>query len=57
MRLRDECLNMDWFGTGQEAQTLMEQSGQFYNIERAHVALNYQVPEAFPHTQRQQLTA
>lgn len=46
-RVRDECLNEQWFlGLG-DARQLVEAWRQDYNTERPHSALGYQTPAAF----------
>lgn len=44
-KLRDECLNREWFHSGLEAQALIEQWRVFYNTQRPHSALNYRTPQ------------
>ena len=46
-KLRDECLNMEWFDTLKEAQVVIEAWREQYNHFRPHSALNYQTPHAF----------
>jgi putative transposase len=46
-KLRDECLNMEWFDTLKEAQVVIEAWRDEYNSFRPHSALNYQTPDAF----------
>ncbi|MEM9102646.1 MAG: integrase core domain-containing protein, partial [Pseudomonadota bacterium] len=46
-KLRDECLNMHVFRTGQEAIAEIEQWRQFYNQTRPHSSLNNLSPEQF----------
>ncbi len=46
-KLRDECLNMEWFDTLKEAQVVIETWREHYNQFRPHSALNYQTPDAF----------
>jgi putative transposase len=46
-KLRDECLNMEWFDTLKEAQVVIEAWRHEYNHFRPHSALNYQTPDAF----------
>ena len=46
-KLRDECLNMEWFDSLKEAQIVIEQWQVEYNTFRPHSALNYQTPEQF----------
>lgn len=43
-KLRDECLNREWFVTRREAKILIEQWRQFYNNERPHSALGNRTP-------------
>lgn len=45
--VRDECLNMQLFGSLIEAQIRLEAFRQYYNSERPHSALAYQTPLAF----------
>ncbi|WP_174900718.1 integrase core domain-containing protein [Rugamonas rubra] len=35
-KLRDECLNREWFGSPQEAKPVIEKWRHFYNNERPH---------------------
>ena len=46
-RLRDECLNAEWWGNLREAQNVIEQWRDHYNTERPHSALNYWTPKQF----------
>lgn len=46
-RLRDECLNMEWFRNLWEAQVVIAQWRRHYNEERPHSSLAYQSPQAF----------
>ena len=46
-KLRDECLNMEWFDTLKEAQVVIEAWRDEYNSFRPYSALNYQTPDAF----------
>lgn len=46
-RLRDECLNANWFPTLMEAQRKIEQWRQEYNEERPHSSLRYLTPVEF----------
>jgi putative transposase len=46
-RLRDECLNENWFGDLAEARRMIEAWRQDYNQCRPHSALGYQTPEEF----------
>jgi len=43
-KLRDECLNREWFLTIREARVVIEQWRQFYNHQRPHSALGYKTP-------------
>lgn len=43
-KLRDECLNREWFRDVREARILIERWRQFYNHERPHSALGYRTP-------------
>ena len=46
-RLRDECLNANWFMTLTEARAKIERSREEYNRERPHSSLAYRTPEEF----------
>jgi putative transposase len=46
-RLRDECLNVEWFRTRREARVLIEAWRQHYNAVRPHMSLNYLTPLEF----------
>lgn len=48
-RLRDECLNMEWFRNLTEARVVIESWRRFYNEERPHSSLNYKTPVEFRH--------
>jgi len=43
-RLRDECLNREWFGSRQEAAVIIEQYRRAYNTTRLHSSLGYRTP-------------
>lgn len=43
-KLRDECLNREWFVTRREAKIGIEKWRQFYNNERPHSALGNRTP-------------
>ena len=43
-KLRDECLNREWFRDIREARVLIERWREFYNHQRPHSALNYRTP-------------
>ena len=44
---RDECLNMHWFLSLEDARIKVEKWRQDYNFERPHSALAYQAPSVF----------
>lgn len=46
-KLRDECLNREWFRDLREARAVIESWRQFYNHRRPHSALGYQTPAQF----------
>jgi putative transposase len=46
-RLRDECLNLEWFDSLKEAHVVIEAWRDHYNQERPHSALNYLAPRQF----------
>lgn len=46
-RLRDECLNLEWFLNVREAQVVIARWRRHYNEERPHSSLAYQAPQAF----------
>ena len=43
-KLRDECLNMEWFRNRAEAKVFIERWRLHYNEERPHSSLNYYTP-------------
>jgi putative transposase len=43
-KLRDECLNMEWFATRAEAKVKVESWRARYNHARPHSSLDYQTP-------------
>lgn len=45
--LRDECLNLHWFGSVGEAQAVLEAWKMDYNTERPHSSLGYLAPSAY----------
>ncbi len=51
-RLRDECLNANWFPTMDEAKRKIELWRAEYNRERPHSSLGYRTPEEFARTAR-----
>jgi len=46
-RLRDECLNANWFVNLADAKQKIENWRQFYNADRPHSSLNYRTPDEF----------
>ncbi len=46
-RLRDECLNVEWFNSLREAKVVIESWRRHYNEERPHSSLKYQTPVEF----------
>jgi len=52
-KLRDECLNREWFINRREAQVVIEAWRQYYNHERPHSALGNQTPAAVERLARQ----
>lgn len=46
-RLRDECLNANWFTSLGDARRKIEAWRRDYNQERPHSSLNYMAPQAF----------
>ena len=46
-RLRDECLNVEWFGSLHQARERLAKWRDHYNISRPHSALNDQSPASF----------
>lgn len=46
-RLRDECLNTQWFQNLNEAKAQIELWRKDYNEERRHSSLNYKTPKQF----------
>lgn len=46
-RLRDECLNIEWFSNLAEARVVIERWRQHYNEERPHSSLDYRTPSEF----------
>ena len=43
-KLRDECLNREWFLNAREAKVVVERWRHFYNHQRPHSALGYRAP-------------
>jgi putative transposase len=46
-RLRDECLNMEWFRNRTEARVIIEPWRRHYNQFRPHSSLGYRTPTEF----------
>lgn len=46
-KLRDECLNVEWFRNRREAKIIIEQWRQHCNTNQRHVSLNYLTPMKF----------
>ena len=46
-RMRDECLNAEWWGSLREAQNVIEMWRDHYNTKRPHSALDYWTPHQF----------
>jgi putative transposase len=55
-RLRDECLNANWFTSLSDARRKIEEWRQDYNQQRPHSSLGYLSPAAFART-RAEMTA
>ena len=53
-RLRDECLNVEWFRTRREARIVIEAWRRHYNAVRPHSSLNYLTPLEFSQQHRTQ---
>jgi putative transposase len=51
-RLRDECLNVDWFVSLADAQQKLAKFREHYNHERPHSALADRTPAAFAELHR-----
>ena len=46
-RLRDECLNKEWFRSRHEARVLIENWSRYYNEARSHSSMQYMTPVEF----------
>ena len=46
-KLRDECLNLEWFRNRAEAKVIIEQWRKHYNEQRPHSSLGYKTPAQF----------
>lgn len=56
-RLRDECLNAEWFASAREAKVVIEGWRRHYNEERPHSSLNYRTPIEFRQAHEQSQTS
>ena len=56
-RLRDECLNENWFQNLEEAKTEIERWRVEYNFERPNSRLNNETPDSFARRHQQVLSA
>jgi putative transposase len=54
-RLRDECLNDNWFMSLQEARNIVEEWRVDYNTERPHSSLNDLTPSEFFEKEQEEL--
>jgi len=55
-RLRDECLNVDWFTSLDDARRKLARFREHYNRERPHSALADRTPEAFAALHREKIS-
>ena len=46
-KLRDECLNENWFADLEHARNIIGDWKEDYNFERSHSSLNYKTPAEF----------
>jgi putative transposase len=46
-RVRDECLNVNWFLTPEDAKRKIESWRNEYNTERPHSSLAYRTPNEY----------
>ena len=56
-RLRDECLNENWFENLNEAKSLVDRWRVEYNCERPNSSLGDETPESFARRYKEPLTA
>ena len=56
-RLRDECLNVEWFRNLHEAGAVIETWRRHYNHERPHSSLDYRTPSEFYEVYKQRAMA
>jgi putative transposase len=54
-KLRDECLNLEWFRNRREAKIIIENWRRHFNDVRPHMSLNYLTPAEFKRHQPQPL--
>ncbi len=54
-RLRDECLNLEWFRHVAEARVVIGAWQRQYNEERPHSSLDYETPHAFRRAHEHQM--
>jgi putative transposase len=54
-RLRDECLNANWFTSLRDARRKIETWRQDYNEQRPHSSLDYMPPAEFARTRAEML--
>jgi putative transposase len=54
-KLRDECLNLEWFRNRREAKIIIENWRRHFNDVRPHMSLNYLTPAEFKRHQPQAL--
>ena len=54
-KLRDECLNMEWFTSLQEARQMLERWRQDYNAHRPHSSLNNLPPDQWAQRHKESL--
>lgn len=52
-RLRDECLNQEWFTSLFQARCVLQAWKDDYNTVRPHSALHYQTPDQWARNQTQ----
>lgn len=53
-RLRDECLNVEWFASLEDARRKLARFREHYNHQRPHSALADRTPSGFAELYRQQ---
>jgi putative transposase len=55
-KLRDECLNQEWFTSLQEARVVLEAWRTDYNTQRPHSSLNQLPPDIWAQRQAEKLS-